>query len=130
MGWRRSDGVMPLLDPQSFEVVVESPRFAMDAGVAKELDAEWPPEPGECGVTPGRFPIRAVVLMGVPPDLLDDASSARRLASYAALLDCAYESAGVADVEAVALLDGRVETVRALGTEPSEILDIFRRLGD
>jgi hypothetical protein len=129
-GWLRSAGVVPLLDPSSYEIVVEEHRFAMDPAVQAEVDERWPPEADETAVPPGRYPIRAVVLLGARPDHLRVASSARRLASFATLLDTTWQPARAADVEAVAGLDGRVEDVRALGFDPKELAEILRKLGD
>jgi hypothetical protein len=130
LGWRRSDGVMPLLDSESLEVVVEPARFSIEDGVAKELGTAWPPEPGESGVEPGRYPLQAVVLLGAHADHLVAESTARRRAGYAALLDTAYESARVPDIEIVGRLDGQVPTVRVAGFESPEVLDVLRRLAN
>jgi hypothetical protein len=96
--------------------------------VLAEIDARWPADAGEQHVAPGRYPVRAVVLLGAPPDHLLLASAARRAASLASLLDTSTRAARAIDVQAIGRLDTRVEVVRALGFDPKETTGILRDL--
>jgi hypothetical protein len=128
MGWVRLQGAAPMLDLHTLEVVVPPPRFGLDPSVLAEIDARWPPDADEVNVAPGRYPVRGVVLLGTRPDHLLVASPARRVASFASLLDTSTRAARAIDVQAVGQLDDRVEVVRALGFDPKEITGILRDL--
>jgi len=127
LGWQRTDGV-PLIDLETLEVVVPEPRLALDAEVVAEIDARWPVGPEERGLGAGRHPVHAVVLLGSIPDHVKIASPARRLASFASLIDTLGGSVKAAELESLGRLEHRCEVVRALGFEPSELLGILEEL--
>jgi hypothetical protein len=128
MGWRGPDGAAAFLDPATREVVVIERRLTLDAAALGEIDRRWPRLEDEEPVEPGRYPIRAVVLLGTRPDHLLVSSPARRRAGLASLVETSVRPARAADIEALAVLDDGIEVVRILGYETSELVDVLRRL--
>jgi len=127
MGWQTLDGAAAWLDPDTLEVVVPPPRFAMDPSVQAEIDTRWPPGAEEQHAAPGRYPVRTVVLLDTRPGHPLAESPARRLAGLASLLDTSACPARAVDVQAVGRLDARIEVVRALD-DPKAINHILRTL--
>lgn len=128
MGWSRTDGAVPLFDPATLELVVPESRLEFDAATIAEISERWPRLADEGAALPGRYPVHAVVLLGARPDHLKVASPARRLSSFASLIDSSTHPVKAADLAALGQLDGRAEVVRALGFETDEIIGILKDL--
>jgi hypothetical protein len=128
LGWRGTDGAAAFLDVTASEVVVAEPRLTFDAAGLAEIDARWVPLESEEGVTAGRYPIRAVVLLGTGPDHLLTSSPACRRADLASLIDTSILPPRATDVEALGALDGGIELVRILGNDTRELVGVLRDL--
>ena len=116
------------LDPATVEVVITEPRVALDPAALADLDERWPVRAGEEMAEPGRYPIRSVVLVDLRDDDVVLASPARRRAALASLLDTSVRPVRSADVEALGALEGRVDIVRIVGSEPKDLLAALRDL--
>ena len=128
MGYRSTDATAVRFDLDTLEVVVPEARFGLDPAVAHEISERWPEEDTEAAVAPGRYPVYAVVLLGTQADHLRIASPARRIASFASLLDTSFHPARATEVEALGRLDGRVRVEGTLGFEADDLLQILREL--
>ena len=128
LGWRSTDGAAPFFDPASLEVVIGEPRLTLDAAALAEVEERWPIGDGEDAAEPGRYPIRAVVLVDLRDDDLLFGSPARRLAGLASLLDTSVRPIRATDVDALGTLESRVEIVRIVGPDPKGLLAALRDL--
>jgi hypothetical protein len=85
-GWRRGGGHVPLLDRRTFELVVPASRLTLDPDGLAELDRRFPLGPGQGPPRPGRYPLRAVVLLGAQPAGQAPLTATERLAAVTELV--------------------------------------------
>lgn len=128
IGWHTTEGAAAFLDPASLEVVITEPRVALDPAALADLEDRWPVRAGEEAAEPGRYPIRSVVVVDRPGDDLLSASPARRRAALASLLDTSVVPVRSADVDALGALEGQVDIVRIVGSEPNDLVAALRDL--
>jgi hypothetical protein len=122
-GWRRGDGLPPLLDRETSEVIVPQPQLATDPEGLAELDRRFPVEDGTPPLVPGRYPLQAILLLhgGSPDDAEPLLGPAERLAAATALLPPKGWSRRPEDIEAIAAAVRGREVQLVPGNEPRHL---------
>jgi hypothetical protein len=122
-GWRRADGLRPVLDVVTGDVVVAGPSAAVDRAALAELERRFDADEDDSPISSGRHPLRAVLFVAGRAEELW--SPAQRVAAIAALVDAERTSIRAADVAGIAGLVERC-AVETVGSEPAQIVDALR----
>jgi hypothetical protein len=129
LGLRRLDLEVARIDRAELRLLVPELRLPVDGDALARLDDGLRAE-GERGLPPGRYPVRALVLLGSHPDHLKVTSPARRAGSLVHVVTRVDGTASGRDLADAFRLAEQVRVVRALGLTVEDVVDALGGFAD